>query len=110
MKNESNSENPGLSKGTVAFGLALALASVVNGLLVVVKEKSPAVMTLLQKMTVHHWVSHAVIVLGFFALCGGVFGAINKSQSFGAGRLIKMIVGGVLTGGVLVVGFYLLEG
>ena len=36
-------ENDGLSRHTIAFGIALALASVLNAVLVVVKEKTPAV-------------------------------------------------------------------
>ncbi len=44
-----------LSKSTVSFGLSLALCSVVNALLVVAKEKSPAVAAQMQKITGHHY-------------------------------------------------------
>ena len=54
-------EPAGLSKHTVSFGLALAIASVVNGVLVIAKEKSPAVQAAMQKLTGSHWVTHVVI-------------------------------------------------
>ena len=47
-------ENINVSKYTVAFGCSLALASVANGLLVIAKEKIPAVMSGMQKLTGHH--------------------------------------------------------
>src|ERR1039457_4226755 len=97
-----NMETSGLSKYTVSFGLALAVASVVNGVLVVAKEKIPAVLSGMQKLTGHHWVSHAVIVLGLFAICGWLFARANGGQGIKltTGRLISTVVAGVATGGV----------
>ena len=43
-----NMENTRISKYTISFGLSLALASVMNALLVVAKEKIPTVMAGLQ--------------------------------------------------------------
>jgi len=54
-------ENTSVSKYTISFGLSLALTSVINALLVVAKEKIPAVMTGLQKLTGHHWVRIALL-------------------------------------------------
>jgi hypothetical protein len=100
--------NP-LSKYTVSFGLSLALCSVVNALLVVVKEKSPAVQAEMQKMTGHHWVTHSTIVVGLFLLCGWLFTLPNGGRGFQltANRLIGIISAGVLAGGGIIMGFYL---
>ena len=106
MKTETTMENPSLSKSTISFGVALALASVINGLLVVAKEKSPAVMTGLQKMSMHHWLSHAIIVVGLFV----AFGWIINRPAIAASRLIRLLVSGVVLGGLIIVGFYLIEG
>jgi hypothetical protein len=102
-------ENDRLSKHTVSFGLAFALASVVNGLLVIAKEKSPAVQAAMQKLTGHHWITHSVIILGLFFVCGGWFTRFKGGQGLQLtpGRLLGTVVGGVFLGGALIVGFYL---
>ncbi len=103
-------ENTGLSKYTISFGLSLALASVVNGLLVVAKEKSPAVQAGMQKLTGNHWVSHGVIILGLFAVFGWLFAQANGGQGvkMTANHLIRAIVAGVAAGGLIILGFYLI--
>ena len=47
-------ENRAVSKYTTSFGLSLALTSVLNALLVVVKEKSPAVQAGMKSLTGHN--------------------------------------------------------
>lgn len=103
-------ENTGVSKHTISFGLSLALASVVNGLLVVAKEKIPAVQAGMQKLTGNHWISHGVIILGVFAVFGWLFGQANGGQGIKmtANRLISVLVAGVATGGLIILGFYLI--
>jgi hypothetical protein len=105
----SNAENNGISKSTKAFGLSLALACVVNGLLVVAKEKSPAVMTWMQKVTGHHWITHFVVVIAVFFFSGFLFGRLNggKGPKISVGGLIWTVVFGVLLGAGIIVGFYL---
>jgi hypothetical protein len=102
-------ENTGVSRYTISFGLALAIASVANGLLVVAKEKIPAVLAGMQKLTGHHWVSHSVIILGLFAIFGWLFAQANGSQGIKmtVNRLIGTLVAGVGTGGLIILGFYL---
>jgi len=103
-------ENPGLSKYTISFGLSLALASVANGLLVIAKESSPAVQSGMQKLTGHHWITHSVLILALFLGGGWLFAQLNGGLGLKltAGGLIKAVVRGVVLGGVLIVGFYLI--
>ena len=103
-------ENPGVSKYTISFGLSLALASVANGLLVVAKEKIPAFLAGMQKLTGHHWVSHCIIILGLFAFFGWLFARANDGQGIKltVNRLIGVLVAGVTTGGLIILGFYLI--
>ena len=105
-----NLEKDGVSKYTISFGLSLALASVVNGLLVIAKEKSPAIQSGMQKLTGHHWVTHSVIVLGLFALFGWLFAQFNGGQGIrlNTNRLIGIFVVGVATGSLIILGFYLI--
>jgi hypothetical protein len=102
-------ENTQVSKYTVSFGLALALASVANGLLVVAKEKIPAVLAGMQRLTGHHWVSHSVIILGIFAFFGWLFAQANGGQGIRmtVNHLIGTLVAGVGTGVLIILGFYL---
>jgi hypothetical protein len=106
----ANMENTGVSRHTISFGLSLALASVANGLLVVAKEKIPAILAGMQKLTGHHWVSHCAIILGLFAFFGWLFARANGGQGLKitVNRLLGTLVSGVLTGGLVILGFYLI--
>jgi hypothetical protein len=103
-------ENTGLSKFTISFGLSLALASVANGLLVAAKEKIPAVMAGMQKLTGHHWISHSVIILGLFAFFGWLFAQAHGGLGLRitVPRLVSALVSGVAIGGLVILGFYLM--
>ena len=102
-------ENIAVSKYTISFGLSLALTSVLNALLVVAKEKSHTVTAWMQKLTGHQWVSHVVIVLAFFAFFGWVFTRANHGQGLKVtvGGLIGIIAAGIVAGGLIITGFYL---
>jgi hypothetical protein len=100
-------EKSSISKNTVAFGWSLALCSVLNALLVIVKEKSPAVQAAMKKMTGHHWVTHAAVIVALFLVFGWVFARIQDGRS-PVNKLIKIIVAGVVVAGALIVGFYLI--
>ena len=109
---QTNTENTGLSKYTVSFGLSLALASVINALLVIAKEKIPAVMDGLQSMTGHHWISHAIIVLVIFVGLGWIFAQPNGGLGIKipVNRLIGLVVSGIVGSGLIIAGFYLMGG
>jgi hypothetical protein len=104
-----NMENIAVSKYTISFGLSLALSSVANALLVVVKEKSHTVTAAMQKITGHQWVTHVAIILILFAFFGWWFARINNGQGpkIAVNRLIKTIAAGILAGGLIITGFYL---
>ncbi len=100
-------ENNTLSKYTVSFGLSLAVCSGVNALLVVAKEKSPAVQAAMKHLTGHHWITHATMVVVLFVVLGFVFAGAGNLRTMPANRLIKIIVAGVCISGLIIVGFYL---
>jgi len=103
-------ENIAVSKYTISFGLSLALSSVVNALLVVVKEKSHTVTAVMQKITGYQWVTHVAIILILFAFFGWWFARINNGQGpkIAVNRLTKTIVAGIVAGGLVITGFYLI--
>ena len=98
-----NTQNSTLSRYAVSFGLSLSVCSVINALLVVAKEKSPAVQSAMQKLTGHHWVTHSVIVLALFVILGFLFGRVTISTD----RLIKTIFAAVILSSLIIIGFYL---
>ncbi len=104
-----NPETSGLSKSARAFGVALALASVVNALLVIAKESNKgknSVMDWMKNLTGHHWITHAVVILGIFLISGWIFSRLNLR--FTAGKLIAALVSGVAVAGAIILGFYLI--
>jgi hypothetical protein len=100
--------NP-LGKYTVSFGLSLALCSVLNALVVVANEKSPAVAAAMQRLTGHHWITHSAGIVVLFVLFGWLFSLLNggRGPQLAPGRLLGFVAGGILAGGVLIIGFYL---
>ena len=102
-------ENNTVSKYTTSFGVAVAICSVVNALLVVVKEKSTAVQGLMQKITGNQWVTHSALVVVLFFLLGWLLSLANRGQGLklAANRLPGIIAAGVVTGGLIITGFYL---
>ncbi len=103
-------ESVSISKYTISFGLSAAVASVINALLVVAKEKNPTVMATLQRLTGHHWISHSAIILILFGFFGWLFGRANGGQGLkmSVNRLIGTIMAGVVTSGLIIIGFYLI--
>jgi hypothetical protein len=103
-------ENKTISKYTISFGLALAICSLINALLVIAKEKSPALQAGLKKITGHHWITHSTIVILLFILLGWLLAQTKGGRGFSltAARLIKIITVGVFAAGGLIIGFYLL--
>jgi len=102
-------ENTTLSKRTVAFGIALAIACVVNAVIVVVKEKSAAVMAGMKKLSGHHWTTHSIIVIVLFLGVGWALGRARGGRGINmtARGLIGTVVSGVALAGLIIVGFYL---
>jgi len=102
-------DNPPLSKRSVAFGLAASIACLVNAVIVVVKEKSEAVMAGMKKMTGHHWTTHSLLVLVLFLGLGFLLGAIKGGRGvrLTANRLIGILVASAAVAALGIIGFYL---
>jgi hypothetical protein len=102
-------ENTTLSKRSIAFGLALAVACVANAVIVVVKEKSGAVMGSMKKLTGHHWTTHTLIVIMLFLGLGSLFAMARggRGMEMTANRLIGTVVSAVVVAALIIIGFYL---
>jgi hypothetical protein len=102
-------ENSTLSKRSIGFGLALAVACVINALIVVVKEKSEAMMAGMKKITGHHWTTHSAIVILLFLGVGALLALVNgrRGIEMSAGRLIGIMASAVAGATLIIVGFYI---
>ena len=96
-------DNTSLPKHAISFGLSLSVCSVINAVLVIAKEKNPAVQSAMQRLTGHHWVTHSAIVLILFVVLGLLLPKINMP----ANRLIKIVLASVFVSALLIIGFYL---
>ena len=101
-----------ISKYTVSFGASLAITSILSALLVVVKELNEnSVLAWMKGLTSHHWITHGLfMVIAFFAIGWGL-AKMNNGQGLKmtAERLVIMIVSGVVIGGLIISGFYLVD-
>jgi hypothetical protein len=102
-------ENSTISKRSIGFGLALAVTCIVNSLIVVVKERSDAVMNGMKKITGHHWTTHSAVVILLFVVLGALLAALRGGRGIemAAGRLIGTVVSAVTLATLIIVGFYL---
>jgi hypothetical protein len=105
-----NTENTGISRNTISFGLSLAVCSVLNAILVIAKEKSKAVSDWMQGMTGHHWITHVLMILVLFVFFGWLFARMNTAQE--AGKSVRCVtntvLAGVIASVVIILGFYLI--
>lgn len=102
-----------LGKYTVSYALSLAVVSVLNGLLVILKEThEDTVLAWMKRVTVHHWVTHSIFVVVAFVALGWLFSRASGGRGIqlSVARLIGLVVGAVVVGGALIAGFYLIEG
>ena len=98
-----------ISKYSISFGLALAICSVINALLVIAKEKNPALQAAMKNITGHHWITHSAFIILLFLALGFTLAQVKGGRGFPLAihRLIHTIVGGIVLAGALIIGFYL---
>jgi hypothetical protein len=99
-----------LSKYSVSFGISLAITSILSALLVLVKELNEhTVLAWMKGLTSHHWITHGLfMVIAFFAI-GGALAKMNNGEGLKMTpeRLVCVIASGVVIGGLIIAGFYL---
>ena len=97
-----------LGKYTVSFGLSLALTSLFNAALVVVKEVNEhTVLEWMKSATGHHWITQGVLDLALFVVLGFALAGLTERLRDRPGALLGIIAVGMLLGALLIAGFYL---
>jgi hypothetical protein len=100
-------ENSPMDKYAAGFGMSLAVTSVLNAIILVIKEENDAVMKAMKAALGHHWTTHGVIVITVFVVLGFVFSAMKLETKFDSHRMLKYIIWGVIISGVITAGFFL---
>ena len=105
-------QDNGLGKYTVSYGVSLAITVLLSALLVVFKELNDPLLNFMKKVTVHHWVTHGAFDLIVFVVLGWLLAQLNGGAGLkiSTKSFITMVVGAVVLGGVVISGFYLIEG
>lgn len=101
-----------LNAQTKAFGLSVAIVSVVSALLVVAKETNAGLMAYMKTVTMHHWLSHGIFNLVLFVALGLLLAKSNNGQgpAIEDDKLLTVVVGGFVLGCALIAGFFLIGG
>ena len=74
-------EDEALGRYTVSFGVSLAITSVLNALLVVVKELNEnTLLAWMKQVTPHHWITHGLFDLIVFAVLGFALARVNGGR------------------------------
>lgn len=88
------------------FGISYAITSILNAVLVVLKEGSEAVHDGMAAITGHHWVTHGLLDLIVFLVLGFVLSRRNITMSGNA--LVTTIVGATVVSGVIIAGYFII--
>lgn len=93
-----------VDRWTNAFGLSFALSGVLSSILVVVKELNHGVFQWMASLTGHHWVTHGVFQLVLFVALGML---LLPMPPMTASRLAALITGALVSGALIIIGFFL---
>jgi len=102
-------KNTTIEKTTTGFCLSAAVMSILNTLLVIIKELMPPFKAGMAKAMGHHWTTHGVAVLGLFVVLGFVLASTVKTESWSTDKLGKAIVWSVILSCIALALFYLLH-
>jgi uncharacterized Tic20 family protein len=101
-----------LGKYSVSFGVSLAITSILSALLVVVKELNEnSVLAWMKGLTSHHWITHGLLMVIVFFVIGWGLAKLNNGEGLKMtpSRLVCVIASGVVIGGLIISGFYLVD-
>jgi len=101
--------NNALDRTTLGFGISAAIMSILNTLLVIVKELVPPLKKTMAAALGHHWTTHGAVVLVLFLVLGVVLARSVRPESWNGGRLGNLILWSVGIGIGTLAAFYLLH-
>jgi uncharacterized membrane protein SirB2 len=100
-------KNTPMEKYTAGFGLSLVVTSLLNVVILIIKEKNDSVMSAMKAALGHHWTTHGAIVIIVFIVLGFIFSGMKIETKFDSGKMLKYIVWAVIISSVIIAGFFL---
>lgn len=98
-----------MDKYSGGFGLSLVITSLLNAVILVVKETSPSLMDAMKSALGHHWTTHGVAVILTFIVLGFVFSGLNIGKGWHADRLLISIIVATVASGLVIAGFFIVH-
>jgi hypothetical protein len=100
-------KNTPMEKYTAGFGLSLVVTSLLNAVILIVKEKNDSVMSAMKAALGHHWTTHGAIVIIVFLLLGFIFSGMKIETKLDSGKMLKYIIWAVIISCVIISGFFI---
>ena len=96
-----------MDKYAAGFGLSLIITSLLNAVILLVKETNDAVMKAMKAALGHHWTTHGVTVIIVFVLLGFIFSNMKLETKWDYHKMFKYIIWAVIISAAVCAGFYL---
>jgi hypothetical protein len=96
-------EDKSLSSVIPGFGLSFLVVSIINAILVIVKDSNEGLKKWMAGLLGHHWITHGVFVIILFFVLGWLFSRIKfDEQWYGAKTATIILIGAIIGGGIIV--------
>jgi hypothetical protein len=96
-----------MEKYTAGFGLSLIVTSLLNGMILLIKELNASVMSAMKAALGHHWTTHGAIVIIAFVVLGFVFSSMKFEEKWDSQKMLNYIIWATIIGGIIVAGFFM---
>ena len=96
-----------ISTYTASFGLSLGLTSLLNGLLVVIKETNEATVLAWMKAAGNHWVTQGALDIVVFVTLGLLLARYVENWRTHPNMVTATAIGGVVVGSLIIALFFL---
>ena len=96
-----------MEKYTAGFGLSLIVTSLLNAMILLIKEMNASVMNAMKAALGHHWTTHGAIVITVFVVLGFVFSSMKFEEKWDSQKMLNYIIWATIIGGIIVAGFFM---
>lgn len=97
-----------VSESTAGYGIAGAIAIILNTLLTVAKESYPPLLDAMKSLA-HHWIVHGTVIVLTFLVLGHILSTRPFARRMSGVTLVIWLFIATILGGVGLVGFFLME-
>jgi hypothetical protein len=83
--------------------LSFLVVSIINAILVIMKESSEGLKKWMAGLLGHHWVTHGVFIIILFFVLGWLFSRMSyDEQWYGQKTATIILIGAIIGGGIIV--------